>query len=80
MIPEKMTVRLPGAVFLIAVATSALGMHSCAYRSADAISAATTALPTPAESPGQTRVLMILAASSAGSTAKVARARLTPKQ
>ena len=74
MIPEKMTVRLPGAVFLIAVVTSALGTSSCASRSADAISTATTALSIPAESPGQTRVLMILAGSPVGSTAKVARA------
>jgi flavodoxin len=74
MIPEKITARLPGAVFLVAVATSALGSFSCASRSTDAISTATTALSIPAESPGERRVLVILAASSAGSTAKVARA------
>jgi len=74
MIPEKMSVRLPGAVFLIAAVTSALGTSSCASRSADAISTATTALSIPAEPvpQGETGVLIIFAGSAAGSTARVA--------
>ncbi len=76
MIPEKTLSRLPGAVFLIAVAASALGTSSCASRSPDAISTATTALWIPAESvpPGETRVLIIFGGSAAGSTARVAKA------
>jgi flavodoxin len=76
MISEKNAPRLLGALFLIVIVTSALGTFSCAPRATDAISSATAALSIPAESvpAGQTKVLMILAASPAGSTAKVARA------
>ena len=75
MISEKNAPRLLGALFLIVIVTSALGTFSCAPRATDAISSATAALSIPAESvpAGETKVLMILAASSAGSTAKVAR-------
>jgi flavodoxin len=76
MIPEKNAPRLLGALFLIIIVTSALGTLSCASRATDAISSATAALSILAESvpAGETKVLMILAASSAGSTARVARA------
>ena len=76
MISEKNAPRLLGALFLIVIATSALGTFSCASPATDAISSATAALSIPAESvpAGETKVLMILAASPAGSTAKVARA------
>ena len=76
MIPEKNAPRLLGALFLIVIVTSALATVSCASRATDAISSATAALSIPAESvpAGETKVLMILASSSAGSTAKVARA------
>jgi flavodoxin len=75
MISEKNAPRLLGALFLIVIVTSALGTFSCASPAADAISSATTALSIPAESvpAGETKVLMIIAASPAGSTAKVAR-------
>ena len=74
--PEKTAPRLLSALFLNVIVTSALGTVSCASRATDAISSATAALSIPAESvpAGETRVLMILAGSSAGSTAKVARA------
>ena len=76
MISEKNAPRLLGALFLIVIATSALGTFSCASPATDAISSATAALSIPAESvpAGETKVLMILAASPAGSTVKVARA------
>jgi flavodoxin len=76
MIFDKNAPRLLGALFLIVIATSALGTLSCASPATDAISSATAALSIPAESvpAGATKVLMILAASPAGSTAKVARA------
>jgi flavodoxin len=76
MISKKNAPRLPGALFLIVIVTSALGTFSCASPATDAISSATAALSIPAESvpAGETKVLMILAASPAGSTAKVARA------
>jgi hypothetical protein len=73
---EKTAPRLPGGLFLIVIATSALGTFSCTSPATDAISSATAALSIPAESvpAGETKVLMIIAASPAGSTAKVARA------
>jgi len=76
MIPEKNAPRLLGALFLIVIVTSALGTLSCASRATDAVSSATAALSIPAGTvpAGETKVLMILAASSAGSTAKVAGA------
>ncbi len=76
MIPEKNAPRLLGASFLIVIVTSALGTLSCASRAPDANSSATAVLSIPAESvpAGETRVLMILAASAEGSTARVARA------
>jgi len=67
-------IRFP--VFLSAVlATVALGVTSCSSRPADAGSSATTVLPVrvESESAAKTRVLLVLASSS-GSTAKVAGA------
>jgi flavodoxin len=76
MIPDRISPRRPGAAALIAVLTGTLGSISCTSRSADAISAATTALSIPADPvpPGETRVLIIFAGSAAGSTARVAKA------
>jgi flavodoxin len=75
MISEKSAPRLPGALSLIVVATCALGTSSCTSPGTDAISSATAALSIPARSvpAAETKVLVILAASPAGSTAKVAK-------
>ena len=76
LIPGKNAPRLLGALLLIVIVTGTLGVFSCASRATDAVSSATAALSIPEESvpAGETKVLVILAASSAGSTAKVARA------
>ena len=76
MISQKNAPRLLGALFLTVVVTCALATFSCTSHGTDAISSATAALSIPAQSvpAGETKVLMILAGSSAGSTAKVAKA------
>jgi flavodoxin len=76
MISQKNPLRLVGSLFLTIAVTSALGSFSCAPPATDAISSATAAFSIPAEAvpEGGTKVLMILAASPVGSTAKVARA------
>lgn len=73
MIPDRISSRLTGAAALIAVLAGTLGFSSCASRSADAISAATTALSISAEPvpQGETMVLIIFAGSADGSTARV---------
>jgi flavodoxin len=76
MISQKSAPRLPGASFLIVVVTCALGTFSCTSPGTDAISSATAALSISTQSmpAGETKVLVILAGSPAGSTAKVAKA------
>ena len=76
MIPDRISSRRSGAAALIAVLAGTLGSVSCASRSADAISAATTSLSIPAQpiARGETRVLIIFAGSASGSTARVAKA------
>jgi flavodoxin len=78
---EKSKMPRAGSIILLIVFTSiliivALATLSCASHSVDAISSATTGLsvPTESEPAAETEVLLVLAASSSGSTAKVARA------
>jgi flavodoxin len=63
-------------LFTVILIISALGTFSCASPAADAISSASAALSIPAESvpAAETKVLIILAASPTGSTARVAGA------
>ncbi len=63
-------------VFAIVLANVAFGTISCASHPTDATASATTALSVPLESEpaAQADVLMFLAASSSGSTARVAKA------
>jgi flavodoxin len=76
MISQKNAPRLLGALFLTVVVTCALATFSCTSHGTDATSSATAALSIPLQSvpAGETKVLMILAGSSSGSTAKVAKA------
>jgi flavodoxin len=73
--PRASSIILPivSASVLISVALATL---SCACHSTDAVSSATTvlSLPTKSEPAAETEVLLVLAGSSSGSTAKIATA------
>jgi len=72
---RKGTVMLP-IVFAIVLANVAFGTISCAAHPADATASATAALSVPREPrpADQADVLLVLAASASGSTARVAKA------